>query len=161
MKKRLDHIIVRDMRADEAGQVSRFIAKVFDEFVAPDLLPGGAEEFMKYASPQAMAERVENRNLCLLAEKGGDVLAVLCIRRQSHVSLFFVEPELHGQGLGKRMLNTAMARLKQARPDLGRITVNSSLFAEKVYERLGFEKTDEEQCKGGIRYIPMCKELGF
>ncbi len=35
------------------------------------------------------------------------------------------------------------------------MTVNSSPYAEKVYEHLGFIATDAEQAELGMRYIPM------
>jgi predicted GNAT family N-acyltransferase len=39
------------------------------------------------------------------------------------------------------------------------ITVNSSFFAEKIYSKMGFMKTDEMQEKDGIKYIPMENKL--
>ena len=46
-----------------------------------------------------------------------------------------------------------------SKPDLQQIDVNSSLYAEPVYEKLGFRQTGAEQVKNGIRFIPMVLDL--
>ncbi|MGN0624410.1 MAG: GNAT family N-acetyltransferase [Oscillospiraceae bacterium] len=39
-----------------------------------------------------------------------------------------------------------------------RITVHSSIYAEKIYKRLGFSAADGRKDEGGIIYIPMVFE---
>ena len=40
---------------------------------------------------------------------------------------------------------------------VAQVTVNSSSFAVRFYESLGFRKTAEEQVTNGLRYTPMFK----
>ena len=52
------------------------------------------------------------------------------------------------------MFHFVLEELKKDK-SLTQITVNSSPYAVKVYERLGFMKTGEQQEKNGILFIPM------
>lgn len=54
--------------------------------------------------------------------------------------------------LGKELLNKAIQLVKDKSNYL---TVNSSIYAEKIYTKLGFNKTDVLQEKNGIKFIPM------
>ena len=66
-----------------------------------------------------------------------------------HIALFFVQEQYQGRGIGKalfRWVSSAAA---------GPLTVNSSPYAEKIYQRLGFLPTGPEQVRDGIRYTPM------
>ena len=71
-------------------------------------------------------------------------------QRKQHISLFFVKPEYHRQGIGKslfyHMMNDA---------NFTKITVNSSTYGEAFYKHLGFIDTDTEQCIHGIKFYPM------
>lgn len=68
----------------------------------------------------------------------------------NHICLFFVDKNLQNTGIGtalfKRFLNESMPKA---------VTVNSSPFAVKVYEKLGFTATGSRQISDGIVYIPM------
>nr|WP_275440793.1 GNAT family N-acetyltransferase [Vibrio sp. Of7-15] len=43
----------------------------------------------------------------------------------------------------------------QKRSGASNIEVKASVNAVGFYKRLGFQPTDKEQVKGGIRYLPM------
>lgn len=68
----------------------------------------------------------------------------------NHICLFFVDKNLQNTGIGttlfKGFLNESMPKA---------VTVNSSPFAVKVYEKLGFTATSSRQVSDGIVYIPM------
>lgn len=68
----------------------------------------------------------------------------------NHICLFFVDKDFQNTGIGtalfKKFLNESMPET---------VTVNSSLFAVKVYEKLGFTATGSRQVSDCIVYIPM------
>lgn len=68
----------------------------------------------------------------------------------NHICLFFVDKDLQNTGIGtalfKSFLNEFMPKA---------VTVNSSPFAVKVYEKLGFTVTGSRRVSDGIVYIPM------
>jgi GNAT superfamily N-acetyltransferase len=69
----------------------------------------------------------------------------------SHICLFFVEASFQNHGIGRRLFKMLLFDCQGPS-----ISVNSSPYAEKIYERLGFAKMGEEKITNGIRYIPMC-----
>lgn len=72
----------------------------------------------------------------------------------AHISLFFINPNHHRQGIGRKLFDYAYA--DQA---VERITVNSSSYAIGFYESLGFSKAAEEQETDGLRYTPMIRTV--
>ncbi|MDY3031476.1 MAG: GNAT family N-acetyltransferase [Clostridia bacterium] len=72
------------------------------------------------------------------------------IRSKNHISLFFVDEKHHRQGIGRKLFE-----IMQRDYDTKEFTVNSSPYAVKAYEHLGFECVDTEQTVNGIRCIPM------
>ena len=75
-------------------------------------------------------------------------------QRKQHISLFFVKPEYHRQGIGKslfyHMMNDA---------NFTKITVNSSTYGEAFYKHLGFKKVGKKETYKGITSIPMIKDI--
>lgn len=70
----------------------------------------------------------------------------------THISLFFINPDYHRKGIGRELFDNIYAY-----PIIEPITVNSSSYAMKFYESLGFSKVSEEQETDGLRYTPMIK----
>lgn len=70
----------------------------------------------------------------------------------SHISLFFIHPTFHRRGIGGQLFSSAYAN-----QHITQITVNSSSYAVKFYESLGFSKVADEQETNGLRYTPMIK----
>lgn len=67
-----------------------------------------------------------------------------------HISIFFIDPLFHRKGIGKTLFETAYKN-----SSVNQITVNSSSYAVKFYESLGFLKTSEKQETNGLLYTPM------
>jgi GNAT superfamily N-acetyltransferase len=70
-----------------------------------------------------------------------------------------VKREYHLQGIAKKLLETAIDKCRQRDANIAVIEVNSSPFADFIYEKLGFVKVNAEQVKNGIRFTPMTKKL--
>lgn len=70
----------------------------------------------------------------------------------THISLFFINPDYHRKGIGRELFNCAYINQIAEK-----ITVNSSSYAIRFYESLGFSKIAEEQETDGLRYTPMLK----
>lgn len=82
---------------------------------------------------------------------GEKLVGVLATRNAgSHIALFFMDGAYHRQGIGRALWNKVLEGNTAKE-----ITVHSSLYAAKIYERLGFVRTDDVQTDGGISYIPM------
>ena len=123
--------------------------RVFQEFEAPDYPPEGVEAFCTYISN---TEQVKHLTV-FGAWESQHLLGVLAAEGD-HIALFFVDPTVHRQGTGRRLLQTYLAA-----GGWDCVTVHSSPYAVEVYRHLGFSPTAEEQLSpDGIRYTPMIWE---
>jgi GNAT superfamily N-acetyltransferase len=146
---------IRHFHPGEETQVCELVTRVFDELVAPGLVPEGVEEFLSYVQPDSLRERSQTGYMTLVAALGDEMVGVIQIKSHHHVSLYFVDQAHLGKGIGKELWWRALAICRRERPDLAEITVNSSLYAVPIYEKLGFRQTRPEQVVNGIRFVPM------
>ena len=121
--------------------------RVFQEFEAPEYAPEGVQAFHDYITDPAAVKTLTVYG----AFEGESIISVLAIRPGgTHISLFFVDPDYHRQGVG-----TALMQCFFTDSGAETVTVHSSPYAVEVYRRLGFQPTAAEQLADGIRYIPM------
>jgi ribosomal protein S18 acetylase RimI-like enzyme len=152
-------IKIREMRDGEEKAICDTVIKSFNEFVAPDFSQEGIESFMDGVKPDLITERVKRGNIIIVAIADKKIVGVIEIKDMNHICMFFVDGEYHRQGIGKRLLNHAIKICRSITKSISKITVNSSPYAVHIYEKLGFQKTSEEQIKHGIRFTPMAKKL--
>jgi len=152
-------IKIREMKDGEEKAVCDAVIKSFNEFVAPDFSQEGIDSFMDGVKPQLITDRIKNGNIIVVAISDKKIVGVIEVRNMNHVSMFFVDGEYHRQGIGRGLLNHALKICRSITKGISEITVNSSPYAVHIYERLGFQKTSEEQTKNGIRCTPMVKKL--
>lgn len=150
-------ITYRFMMPGEETNICSLIEKVFNEFVAPEYGAEGINEFFKFANPQAMAERASTKQIVILAEYDSELVGVIEMRGNNHIAILFVN--LRGRGIAKELIKKAIEECRKREPDVKKITVNSSPFAEPIYTKLGFKPTGSSQQKNGITFIPMAYDL--
>jgi len=149
-------IIFGKMNKDEINNVSNMVSNVFNEFVGIDYSENGKRTFKDYIEPKKILERYNNgTSHFYIAKSNNEIIGILEVKNKDHISLFFVKKEFHGKGIGKQLFNNYIKALKQDNNGIKKITVNSSFFAEIIYSKMGFIKTDEAQERDGIKYIPM------
>ena len=140
---------IRRIREPELPAAMDLCWRVFQEFEAPDYPPEGVEAFYTYISN---TEQVK----CLTAFGAWERHQLLGVvaAEGSHIALFFVDPAVHRQGIGRRLFQTYLSA-----GGWDCVTVHSSPYAVEVYRHLGFSPTAEEQLSpDGIRYTPMIWE---
>lgn len=144
-------VVTADYEIQEALEL---IWQVFSQFEAPEYSPEGIEEFKAYIDLAGTKRRIEIQELKLWGyQQKNKLVGVIGIRPPAHISLLFVDPAYHRQGIARSLYQAASAAMGEPT-----ITVNSSPFAVPVYRRLGFKETTEEQTVNGIRFIPMKKQ---
>ncbi|NRR33786.1 GNAT family N-acetyltransferase [Oxalobacteraceae bacterium] len=138
----------------DAPAVSALIAGLLPFLtIAPD--GSGAQQFATTLSAAAIASYIDNsRYDYRLAYADGALAGVVALRDGGHVFHLFVVQALHGRGLGRRMWEAARAAAVAAGHG-GGFTVNSSVSAQPMYERLGFQATGPRVEQNGVAYVPM------
>jgi len=121
--------------------------RVFMAFEAPDYNEEGIANFSEF-----IADREKTDPLAMYgAVQDGNLVGMSATRNGGrHICLLFVDEKHHGQGIGRRLVDTM--RRKCPEPS---ITVNSSPYAVEIYKKMGFVPTDCELVNDGIRYTPM------
>ena len=71
-------------------------------------------------------------------------------RRKRHISLFFVDKDSQGKGIGKELMSVIVNNNGNSY-----ITVNSSRYGVPIYEKIGFIKMEEEKEQDGLKFTPM------
>ena len=148
-------IIFEHLKIDEIDQYSDLINTVFDEFVGMDYSEEGNNSFKDFIKKDNILEKFNNGIYqYFVAKCNKEIIGILEIRNKNHISLFFVKKEYHKQGIGKKLFEHYKESIKE-NDNIKILSVNSSIFAENIYSKLGFFKINEIQEKNGIKYIPM------
>lgn len=145
------------MRQGEEDRVFDLVRSGFDEFVLPDLTEEGAKEFFR-AAREMVYERPDGHFL-LTSRSENDIVGMIDVRDNNHICLFFVARAYQRKGIGRGLLEHAIALCMERDPAVTAIDVHSSLFAVQPYQYLGFQQTKPVQTINGIRFVPMIKSL--
>jgi GNAT superfamily N-acetyltransferase len=158
----LNKAIYRLMAEEDAGKVYELTKKVFDRFVAHTFEQKGIEEFYEIINPESILRRREENHFALIAEVDKDIVGIIEIKANDHISLLFVDEKFQNKAIARSLIKQSIDLCLENKPDLTEISVNSSPNAIRIYEKLGFKQTGPEQLFEGIRFIPMVLKLsGF
>lgn len=155
----MKNIEFKKMKREEIVQVSTLIENLFNEFIGIDYSQAGRATFLEYISANKLEERfLKENHFFLTAQDNGKIIGIIEVRDYNHISLLFVNKKYHNKGIARTLFQKAIDLCLQSISGPEEIEVNSSIYAEKIYQSLGFVKTQEKQQKDGIIYIPMkCK----
>lgn len=156
------HLSICPLQSGEEHLASQLIASVFDEFVGPDYTPEGVAHFREYIAAHSFHQRMQTDNhFQLSAWLDQQIVGVIEIRDWSHISLLFVTPELHRQGIAHQLLKHALAHCESQGKLPESMTVKASpyAFSAGIYGRLGFVQSEPQQEQNGITFIPMRKDM--
>ena len=129
------------------NEVIQLIKQTFLEFVAPNYDESGINNFFKFAEAEDLLKQL----VFYAALHNNKIIGILAVdNKVNHICLFFVDKDFQNTGIGTALLKNF---LNESMPKA--VTVNSSPFAVKVYEKLGFTATSGRQVSDGIVYIPM------
>ncbi|MDR2568878.1 MAG: GNAT family N-acetyltransferase [Oscillospiraceae bacterium] len=127
---------------------------VFMEFDSPDYTAEGIDEFLKFLEPLNITEMLDESKMRIwTCCCNGCVVGALAAEK-NHINLLFVDGMHHRKGIARRLLEIM---INSYNPKV--ISVNSSPYAVKAYQKLGFNETAAEQFENGIRFIPMKKNF--
>jgi len=148
--------IIEELIIDEINYVSDMVDNIFNEFIGKDYSVEGNNIFKEYIKPENILNRFTDKSsLFFTAKIKNEIVGIMEIKNRDHISLLFVKNEFQGKGIGKYLFGHYLYKTKNENIEVKKITVNSSIYAEKIYSKLGFIKISEIQEKDGIKYIPM------
>lgn len=150
---------IRPLKRKDWDMAMQLAWDTFLVYEAPEYDPLGVKNFHEFVKGD------ELRNMFALGEyrawgafdENDVIVGILGIRKFWHISLLFVEPSFHHQGIATRLLKKAFSEAREE--GVTDMTVNSSPYAVGFYHKLGFTDLDHEKITDGIRYTPMSIEL--
>jgi GNAT superfamily N-acetyltransferase len=146
------------LKEHEIEAFSHLVDFVFDEYVGKDYAESGNKTFKEYTNPEAIVKRMHDNSTFYIAKDEGWIIGALEVRDKNHISLFFVDKEYQGKGIGSALFKRYTSDI--ASLGIAEVSVNSSVFGENIYAALGFKRSGSLQEKDGILFIPMIYTLG-
>jgi GNAT superfamily N-acetyltransferase len=144
------NFVVRQAVVSDAEAISQIVTGLSHYFLADPASPE-AKPFLAGLSPAAYAERIASSGFChYVADDTAGPCGIIAMRDGSHIYHLFVRSDAHGKGVARALWEHAKALSGHAS-----FTVNSSLFAVPVYERLGFVAKAPAQTANGLVFVPM------
>lgn len=141
---------IRQLNKQEYGDAIELSLKVFMECGTNDFDNNGLNAFKDFIYNESLM----NELAIFGAFDDNELIGIIGTKNNGqHISLFFINPKYHRKGIGRILFDYAYLNQK-----VSPITVNSSSFAVRFYENLGFTKTAEEQENNGLRYTPMIRK---
>ena len=141
------------MSAEDVNAAFSVIKTAFEQFVAPGYAREGILEFYKFANPLAISRRLQENLLLSAKMPDGRIVGMIEVKNLNHISLLFVHPQQHKQGIARQLVSRAETICGPHTT----LEVNASPYAVPAYERLGFRAQSVEKEQNGIRYVPMLK----
>ncbi|KAA8735112.1 GNAT family N-acetyltransferase [Acinetobacter qingfengensis] len=83
------------------------------------------------------------------------IIGAIAYQKPAHLLHFFVDQRYQHQGVGKKMWQFVENKIRAE--NILAVTVNSSCYAEKIYQHFGFMPTQSVIEDRGLRFIPMKK----
>ncbi len=128
--------------------------KVFMRFEAPVYSHEGIKNFYDFVTDERLRAMFKEELYRMnVAESDGEIVGIISLRSETHISLLFVDEKYHMRGIGRKLVDSMVSYAREQGKN--RLTVNSSPYAVDFYHRLGFCDLEPEQHKDGIIYTPM------
>lgn len=96
-------ILIRKFRAEDATKVSNIIKKGFRSIISDDYLQESVEWQIKENSPEKLIEKAKSVKYYVAIE--GDKILGFGGYSAKKVHTFFVDPEMHGKGIGSKIMS--------------------------------------------------------
>lgn len=128
---------------------------VFFEFEAPVYDKKGVDSFREFIQPEQIAQRIASKEMKFWVDiEQNEIVGVIAVRGDSHISLLFVQKEYQRRGIAKKLIQALITHCVNEN-QVKHITVNASPYAVNIYAHMGFVARSGEQTVDGIRFTPM------
>ena len=145
---------IRVATVEDAQSVSDFVTHIAQEQIALTLSEEGLKHLIAGMSVANQVQRLREGYRFFIAFDRDQILGIACVRLPFHLYYLFVRPDQQRKGIGRQLWSHARDSICEINQNPV-ITVNSSLNAVAVYERLGFRIEGPMRESHGVRFQPM------
>lgn len=126
----------------------------FLKYEADDYTEEGIQNFKDFITDNKLFRSfLGNRYLLFVACRGTEIVGMISVRNENHISLLFVDSEFHRQGVGRALLEYVFQYLKER--GYYSVTVFAAPYGVDFYHKIGFRDLGPERYQDGISYTPM------
>jgi GNAT superfamily N-acetyltransferase len=126
----------RKFREEDAKEVCDLIKRNDREVTSKDYPKKVIEMWIKEMDSAHILKKSKGR-ICYVALVGSEVVGYISFKKNEIMKLF-VNPDLHGQGIGKKLIEKI--ENYSTRSGLRKLTVRSNIGSERFYEKCGFKR---------------------
>ncbi|HAV4461973.1 GNAT family N-acetyltransferase [Acinetobacter baumannii] len=144
-------MLIRKAKKDDTDTIVAIIAPYVDQVITND---EGRSRF-KSEAIQTIFDREDIHYF--VGEIDQQIVGIVAYMEPSHLMHFFIKKTHLKLGLGRQLWDFIEEKIKNENIDIEKITVNSSFYAQDIYEKFGFIVSGDAAEKWGIRFIPMTK----
>lgn len=148
-------ITIRAATADDVPAMSELMCDQARRFAAPDCTAAGLEMLLESLSEAAIQERMQGEFKHWIAVDAGSPVGVITLREPAHLYHLFVAEGRRGNGIGAKLWRHLLEVLTDGTREPVEITVRSTSFARRFYERMGFDATGAQVSENGVASYPM------
>lgn len=145
---------IRAATLKDSESISKLVCRLSAKYIAEDFSEQGEAFLLESMTPAAIRKYIQSGYRYHVAEVKKQLVGVVAVKDNSHLYHLFVAQDYQRQGIASSLWQLAkQVCLEHGNP--GEFTVNSSTYAQGVYESLGFVAQSGPQDKNGVIFIPM------
>lgn len=146
---------VRPGRREEWQEALGLAWRTFLKFESKDYSEEGIRNFREFLADSALYRMfLIGTYHFFVALDGTQIVGIITLREDNHISLLFVDEAYHYKGIGRKLVECMQVWLKMHEKE-HRLTVNAAPYGVEFYHRVGFLDSGPEREERGIRYTPM------
>ena len=146
---------IRNAYRDEWDDAMTLAWKTFMKFEADIYTDEGIQNFEDFITDTTL-HRMSLMGVyqMFVALDRKQIVGMLTLRNNSHISLLFVDEKYHRRGIGRALIEYLREYLL-SEAGISKVTVNAAPYGVAFYHKLGFQDLRPEEERDGIRYTPM------
>ena len=146
---------IRNAYRDEWDDAMTLAWKTFMKFEADIYTDEGIQNFEDFITDTTLHRMfLMGVYQMFVALDRKQIVGMLTLRNNSHISLLFVDEKYHRRGLGRALIEYLREYLL-SEAGISKVTVNAAPYGVAFYHKLGFQDLRPEEERDGIRYTPM------
>lgn len=146
---------IRSAYRDEWDDAMALAWKTFMQFEADCYTIEGIKNFEDFITDTTLHRMfVMGAYQMFVALDHNQIIGMITLRDDSHISLLFVDEKYHRQGVGRALIEYLREYLL-SEAGVSRVTVNAAPYGVAFYHKLGFRDLRPEEESDGIKYTPM------
>ena len=146
---------IRNAYRDEWDDAMTLAWKTFMKFEADIYTDEGIQNFEDFITDTTLHRMfLMGVYQMFVALDRKQIVGMLTLRNNSHISLLFVDEKYHRRGIGRALIEYLREYLL-SEAGISKVTVNAAPYGVAFYHKLGFQDLRLEEERDGIRYTPM------